>query len=368
MTAADRVDVEQYLHILRDPVDLGELEFRRELEPMLVGRSSGLAYPFVGAFPDLRPDAGLSATEAARRRGLGAATAASHARVRDHYDDKPCHNYLCLDNVPLGRYLRDRHYDPYFEGTRLVVEVGCGKGGVASAFKQYRGITPFCIDLAYGSLRHVRRPPLSADGVLGSNLALPLADGVADVVVSYGVIHHTPNPFLCFRELVRILKPGGRLLLGVYNWENLYRCLYHFFSPPFHAIQRTFGKRLGEFLLKVTAFPGYHLVLWGVLGLTQGRWAFPSLAASWEQFGDFFLTPIAHFYHAGELRTWGETLGLRVLEQETGGAPRNGFSHFVWYQKLPVAKTPTPACAAAMHDSNSIPSEQPPTQGIRTMP
>lgn len=333
MTMKDRVDVEKYLDVLRDPNDRGELEFRLDPEPRLYGRQSGLMYPFVGAFPDLRPGAGLAADQRSNTGGRDSAMSPSHSRVRDHYEDKPCNNYMCLENVPLGRYLRDRRYDSYFDGAELVVEVGCGKGAVASVFKQYRGIVPFCIDLAYGSLRQVRQPPLSADGVLGSNLALPLANEVADMVVSYGVIHHTPNPFLCFRELVRILKPGGRLLLNVYNWENLYRSLYHCFSSPFHAIHRVFGKKLGDLLLKVTAFPPYHLALWAILGFTQKQWAFPALEESWEQFGDFFLTPIARFYHAGELITWGETLGLRVLEHDTGGAPRNSFSHFIWYQK-----------------------------------
>ena len=65
----------------------------------------------------------------------------------------------------------------------------------------------------------------------------------------------------------------------------------------------------------------------------QGQWKPPAVGESYEQFGDFFLTPIARFYHAGELRTLGETFGLRVIEQETGGWPANGFAHFVWYQK-----------------------------------
>jgi SAM-dependent methyltransferase len=74
---------------------------------------------------------------------------------------------------------------------KLAIEVGSGKGAIAQVFKQYRGITPLCIDLSYGSLRHVRDQPLSADGLLDSNLSLPIANAVADLVISYGVIHHT---------------------------------------------------------------------------------------------------------------------------------------------------------------------------------
>lgn len=331
--AMDYVDARKYLDVLRDPVDGGRLELIENTTLEMLGTTSGLRYCYQGAFPDLRPDAGKSLAAGQSPARLDARTAISHTRVRTHYDDKPCNNYMCLDNVPLGKYLRDSCYDTFFENVQFVVEVGSGKGAVALALKHHRGITPFCIDLAYGSLRHVRAEPLRADGVLGSNLALPLADSVADMVISYGVIHHTPNPLLAFRELVRILKPGGRLLLNVYNWENLYRSLYFFFSPPFKAVKRFLGPTLGELVLKTIIFVPYHVALWLVLGMVQRRWRFPNLRDSWEQFGDFFLTPIARFYHAGELVTMGEVLGLHVLEQETGGWPQNGFAHFVWYQK-----------------------------------
>jgi SAM-dependent methyltransferase len=178
---------------------------------------------------------------------------------------------------------------------------------------------------------------LEADGALGSNLRLPLRDGVADLVVSYGVIHHTPDPIKSFCELARILKPGGRLLLGVYNWDNPYRSLYFFLSPPFKLVHRIFGQRLGDLILQFTVFIPYHLALWLVLVMIQRRFAFPSWSDSWEQFGDFFLTPFARFYMREEMISLGQALGLRLLEHATGGWPRNGFSHFYWFEK-PLAQ------------------------------
>lgn len=333
----DRVRVEKYLSLLCDPQTREPLEIKQGPPARLIAPRSGTNYRFVGAFPDLRPWAG-SASGIWSESDIPEEEDGfqTQKQVATHYSDKPCNNYLCLDNVPLGKYLRDPAYDRFFENARFMVEVGCGKGAIARAFQEHRGITPFCVDLAYGSIAQIRRSPLCADGVLGSNLALPIRDGVADIVVSYGVIHHTPNPFLCFRELARILKPGGYLLLNVYNWENLYRKLYHAFNPPFSAVRDLGGKRFGDLLLKLFVFPPYHLALWGVLALTQGRWRFPGLRDSWEQFGDFFLTPIARFYHFEELQSMGETLQLKVVEHETGGWPRGGFSHFVWFQKQPV--------------------------------
>jgi SAM-dependent methyltransferase len=324
-----RIDIGKYLDKLRDPIDRQPLRLRAD--GRLEGTGSGAVYSFVGAFPDLRPGHGVGADGTAV--AVPEVSALPHREVLDHYDDKPCNNYLALDNVPLGRYLRERSYDRLFSGVDFMVEVGSGKGAIARAFQEHRKLVPFCVDLAYGSLRHVREEPLAADGVLGSNLCLPFADGVADLVVSYGVIHHTPDPLRCFSELVRILKPGGRLLLNVYNWDNLYRSLYFFLSPPLKAVRHIFGRKLGDGVLKFTVFLPYYLLLWLILGLVQRRWAVPGFDESFEQFADFFLTPIARFYHASELRTLGDVFGLEVIEQDTGGWPANGFAHFVWYEK-----------------------------------
>jgi SAM-dependent methyltransferase len=51
--------------------------------------------------------------------------------------------------------------------------------------------------------------------VLGVGQMLPFADGSFDVVFSFAVLEHVRDPFLCAKELVRVLKPGGRLFGAV---------------------------------------------------------------------------------------------------------------------------------------------------------
>lgn len=48
----------------------------------------------------------------------------------------------------------------------------------------------------------------------GDAQALPVADASVDVVLSNGVLNLTPDKFVAFGEIFRILRPGGRLLLG----------------------------------------------------------------------------------------------------------------------------------------------------------
>lgn len=58
------------------------------------------------------------------------------------------------------------------------------------------------------------------EGVCGSAMALPFADGAFDVVSAFDVVEHCADDALALSELARVLAPGGRMLLSVpaYQW------------------------------------------------------------------------------------------------------------------------------------------------------
>ena len=43
--------------------------------------------------------------------------------------------------------------------------------------------------------------------------SLPFETGTFDVVYSNGVLHHTPNTRAVVQEILRVLKPGGRIMI-----------------------------------------------------------------------------------------------------------------------------------------------------------
>ena len=98
-----------------------------------------------------------------------------------------------------------------------VVDVGCGNGRLGKLFfedcKSYTGIE------ASNAIDNFPIPENNQNFRLiqGSATHIPLEENYADTVVCWGVLHHVDNPALAFEELIRILKPGGEILLFIYS-------------------------------------------------------------------------------------------------------------------------------------------------------
>lgn len=87
---------------------------------------------------------------------------------------------------------------------------------------------------------------------LGASLAdvrvLPFADGTFDAIYSMGTIEHFPESERAVHELARVLKPGGRLILGVPNLHDpflrpLLVWLLHRIGQYAYGDERAFSRR-----------------------------------------------------------------------------------------------------------------------------
>jgi SAM-dependent methyltransferase len=107
---------------------------------------------------------------------------------------------------------------------KRVLEVGCGLGTDLRQFAKHGAIVTG-IDLSKTSVELARKgfELYGLDGTLvhGDGEELPFPDRSFDLVYSWGVIHHSPDPPSVVRQIHRVLKPGGELIAMVYNRRSL---------------------------------------------------------------------------------------------------------------------------------------------------
>jgi SAM-dependent methyltransferase len=110
-----------------------------------------------------------------------------------------------------------------------VLEVGCGSGFAVQLFAE-AGAKVTAVDLTDWAVATTRARldafGLEGDVRRGDGEDLPFADASFDLVFSWGVIHHSSDMEAALRELVRVCRPGGRLVLMVYNRRSLFFAVY----------------------------------------------------------------------------------------------------------------------------------------------
>jgi SAM-dependent methyltransferase len=96
-----------------------------------------------------------------------------------------------------------------------VLDWGCGHGQISHLLRM-RGVVVESFDYREDSEEQVVRlehfPDVEAH-ISGDPVRLPFADGRFDMVLSCGVLEHVQQPEDSLRELHRVLRPGGRLLI-----------------------------------------------------------------------------------------------------------------------------------------------------------
>jgi SAM-dependent methyltransferase len=114
-------------------------------------------------------------------------------------------------------YLADSRFIPWESLVgQSVLEIGLGYGSVTRRLSRYTDQV-VALDIAPGPVGFAAATTDRTGCVRGSALALPFADATLDNVVAIGSLHHTGNMELAFRECMRVLRPGGRLIAMVYN-------------------------------------------------------------------------------------------------------------------------------------------------------
>jgi len=152
---------------------------------------------------------------------MARAKTAKPTRKANQYDD-PAYNYQdywqgrdyehAAEEMAIKRLLRGRHFEH-------AVDVGGGYGRLSKFLTKYADKVTLAepsqqqLDIAKIYLKDT---PQVAQKLLQA-ADMKLKDGSADLVLVVRVLHHLPDPTPEFKEISRVLKPGGTFLLEFAN-------------------------------------------------------------------------------------------------------------------------------------------------------
>jgi SAM-dependent methyltransferase len=107
-------------------------------------------------------------------------------------------------------------------GAEPVADIGCGNGVyLAELARRGHHGRMLGVDLSAGMLRAARARAATAGLLAGDAAALPLADHVADVTLAPHMLYHVPDRPAAVRELRRITRPGGQVLVVLNAADHL---------------------------------------------------------------------------------------------------------------------------------------------------
>lgn len=145
-----------------------------------------------------------------------------------------------------------------FRKGERVLEAGCGDGLIILSLRKLFRVEGYGVDFA-ASARSQSKNLMNRFGEtfvfsLADIRELPYPDSYFDKVISLGVVEHMEDPMPSIRELQRVLKPGGQIILmtpNVYSMGFVDRVVKQLFGLWRFGYQTEFtANRLEEMVLK----------------------------------------------------------------------------------------------------------------------
>jgi len=146
--------------------------------------------------------------------------------VRQFYGHAPFPGYRPRDSLEALRARAERSefarlLDAAIAPDARILEIGCGTGQMSLYLAHGERIV-IGADLTRASLQlgAAAAERFGVEGVqfVETDLHRPgLRAGAFDVVYASGVLHHTPDPRASFGQMLPLLRPGGMIVIGLYN-------------------------------------------------------------------------------------------------------------------------------------------------------
>jgi SAM-dependent methyltransferase len=99
-------------------------------------------------------------------------------------------------------------------------------------------------DVYYDNVVNFEIVDYDTTDVVGVGEELPFLDNTFDAVISVAVLEHVKDPFRCAKEIIRVLKPGGKLYCSVPFLQPYHGYPHHYYNMTHQGLRTLFDHAL----------------------------------------------------------------------------------------------------------------------------
>lgn len=240
------------------------------------------------------------------------------------------------------------------------IDAGCGNGtSLFEAGSAHPDVTLVGLDLSNGPMMVAETADTKPNVhlVQGDLLKVPLAPERFDFAMSFGVLHHTPDPERAFHAALGCLRPGGLITVFLYKDFSDIPLKRALLIPV--SWLRLFTTRLPPRVMRVLAWIAAPLVFLGLtvpsrtlsrLGAPKlarhiSYGTFPNLASVAGSLEDRFGVPYEHRFSVRDLEAW--ACRANLTDSKVVDCFPYGFSGLVLTGRKPNSRSTEPSSSPA---------------------
>lgn len=147
-----------------------------------------------------------------------------------------------------------------------ILDVGCGSGWVAKEFLK-KNIKVISLDISKSNPQKVRElyPSLNHFQIVSDSFKLPFASGSIDCVIASEIIEHVIDPKAFLKELFRVVKMNGRVIISTPYKEKIryVLCIHCNKKTPVNAHLHSFDENTLRELYNENDLKNFSYVVFG---------------------------------------------------------------------------------------------------------
>jgi 2-polyprenyl-3-methyl-5-hydroxy-6-metoxy-1,4-benzoquinol methylase len=105
---------------------------------------------------------------------------------------------------------------------KTVLDMGCNDGAITGGYLERGARDAIGVDIDEAAIEFAQKHRSSnrLTFIHSTTSTLPIADSSVDSIICYDVFEHVSSPVTMLEECYRVLRPGGRMLIGTWGWHH----------------------------------------------------------------------------------------------------------------------------------------------------